>query len=64
MRCSWRLKSGRLCTGLLGWPAVGSILVERLELEEGERLGSAEPGLYGYLCRDCRTVALFAPPPD
>lgn len=63
VRCSWQLENGRFCSGLLGWPAVGSVLVERLELGEGEHLGPAEPGLYGYLCRDCRTVSIFAAPP-
>ena len=63
-RCSWELRTGRLCTGLLGWPAVGSILVDRLELEDGEYLEECEPGLFALLCHgECSTVSLFTPPP-
>lgn len=64
VRCTWRLQTGRMCKGIVGWPAVGSVFVERIHLEAGEELGPAERELWAYLCRgECRTVAIFAPSP-
>lgn len=62
IRCSARRANGRLCLGLLGWPAVGSVLADRLELARGEYLRACEPGLSGFRCPECGAVAVFSVP--
>lgn len=58
VRCS-RVVDGRLCNGVLGWPRVGTELIERFDLEAGEYLGDCHPEVAGLQCLDCKAVAVF-----
>lgn len=58
IRCS-RQVDGRLCRGIVGWPRVGSRLVERFDLDAGEYLGPCHEEVSGLQCLDCRAVAVF-----
>jgi hypothetical protein len=59
VRCSGRRENGRLCGSVLGWPEVGGIVVERVDLERGEKLEQpCEEGVVGLLCTRCRSVTV------
>lgn len=58
IRCSRILEDG-VCMGLLGWPRVGSQLIERFDLESGEYLGSCHEQVAGLQCLECKAVAVF-----
>lgn len=61
VRCPNRHENGRLCSSLLGWPAVGSVLVDVLEVEPGEEIGPCRSGLNAYRCYGCGSLAVFRP---
>lgn len=62
IRCSASGRSGVPCRGIVGWPAVGSILVAVEVLVRGERLGACEEGFAGFRCQECGAVAYFGLP--
>lgn len=58
VRCS-RTVDGRLCLGVIGFPRVGSTLVERFDREKGEHIGPCHRVAAGFMCQDCGAVAVF-----